>query len=115
MSYRRVLPRDLFNEGKLLKCMGRLTLLIENGFLPLTLEYDGKAFDIRQDQSDGMLFVENIKIYTPAGQRLAIHTALNGRSAYPCYAILDDDEMLVFDEMGSPTIEFRELINRPKS
>jgi len=95
--------------------MGRLTLLIENDLLPLTFEYDGKGFDIRQDQSDGMLFVENIKIFTKAGHRLAIHTSLNGRSAYPCYAILDDDETLVFDEMGSPTIEFRELINRPKS
>ena len=31
MTYRRVLPRDLFNEAKLLKCLGQLALIIHDG------------------------------------------------------------------------------------
>ncbi len=32
MTYHRVLPRDAFNEAKLLKCIGKLTLLIEDKY-----------------------------------------------------------------------------------
>ncbi len=30
MPYHRVLPRDLFNDANLLKCMGRLIMLIDD-------------------------------------------------------------------------------------
>ena len=29
MTYTRVIPRDLFNEGDLLKCYGRLWILLD--------------------------------------------------------------------------------------
>lgn len=38
-SYRRVLPRDLFNEAKLLKCLGQLSLMIHDGKCELRVEH----------------------------------------------------------------------------
>ena len=38
MSYTRETPRDLFNESKLLKCLGQLSLIIHN-----TVDSDGNA------------------------------------------------------------------------
>ena len=45
-KYTRVLPRDLFNEAKLMKCMGLLTLLIHDELIPdcLKFEYDQEPF-----------------------------------------------------------------------
>lgn len=35
MSYFRVIPRDLFNEASLLKCYGRLAILLDDMRSPL--------------------------------------------------------------------------------
>ena len=43
--YNRVIPRDLFNEANLLKCMGQLYLCLEAANLKYVyLEHDGDAF-----------------------------------------------------------------------
>lgn len=71
-DYDRVLPRDLFNESKLLKDLGFLVLYIQNGTAPEGLEYKftvhkevppyNRQFIIVQDQSSGDLIVQNLDI-----------------------------------------------------
>lgn len=50
MNYIRVIPRDFFNESKLLKCMGQLSLKILDCQLPkgieMYIEGDGQPFQI---------------------------------------------------------------------
>jgi hypothetical protein len=62
-DYNRVIPRDLFNEAKLLKCLGQLCLLIDKGQCPglsvVQPPCDNNAFRILQDQSDGSIYVSN--------------------------------------------------------
>lgn len=63
-QYQRVLPRDLFNESKLLKCIGQLVLLIHDGNCPNGLAFthhdeDDEPFIIRL-MEDGHLTITNI-------------------------------------------------------
>ena len=86
MSYRREIPRDLFNEAKLLKCLGQLSLMIEDGFThrwPLRLDYTGGGpFVIEQDPSDGGLYCFNVRLF--CGEReIPLKTGLNSRDPYP--------------------------------
>lgn len=82
MSYIRVLPRDAFNEAMLLKCIGKITLLIEDGFLNgWAYEYDGEAFDIQQNQDDGSISIANIS-FTKNGEAVNLYTPLNSRRAW---------------------------------
>jgi len=63
--YPRVLPRDLFNEAKLLKDLGFLILRIQNKTAPSGLSFDKirqERFVICQDQSTGDLFVSNVRV-----------------------------------------------------
>lgn len=57
MSYNRVIPRDLFNESSLLKCLGRLYICLENtpGHAA-ELQQVGREFDIRQSDDDGSIY-----------------------------------------------------------
>jgi len=101
----RVLPRDAFNDANLLKCIGQLTLLIEDGKVNLAYEYDGQPFDIVQDRADGSTFVRNVEFYTKDGTYLRHRRGLNARSAWPLYLYApdedgDDIEHLAFDEQG---------------
>lgn len=101
MSYIRVLPRDAFNEAKLLKCIGKLTLLIEDRMLPgWTYEYDGEPFAIEQDQNDGSIFVSNIE-FLKSGIPIHLATPLNSRSSWPLQASgAGHDGDYVFSEDG---------------
>mgnify|MGYP007083426001 CR=1 FL=1 len=101
MSYTRVLPRDLFNEANLLKCVGKLTMMIEDGLIPwLTYAYDGEAFDIRQDGSDGSLRVHNIEFYF-RDRYFIPRRPLNSRDSWPLYAVADGAELEIFDDFGN--------------
>lgn len=44
-EYQRVIPRDLFNEAKLLKCLGRLSLFIHDGKSPPILKVRNRRPD----------------------------------------------------------------------
>ena len=86
MGYNRVLPRDLFNEAKLLKCLGQLCLLIHEGKCSLKVVHDTKyweGFNVQQDPGDGDISVINLRFYTQRGSRVHIDTGLNSREAYP--------------------------------
>lgn len=76
-TYRRVLQRDAFNEAKLLKCIGKLTLMIEDGILPdWHYHYDGDDFNMLQDESDGSISVSNIKFWHKK-KKVRMFTSMN--------------------------------------
>jgi len=78
ITYKRVLPRDLFNESKLLKVLGYLTMWIDEGFDCMdgvSYVYDTSQTDnfiCGQDQSDGSFFCKNIKFYVALDVELKI-------------------------------------------
>lgn len=120
-DYIRVVPRDLFNEAKLLKCMGRLIVLIEDKMLPETISYldGGYPFVVAQDQSDGGLVLRNIRVLrtrttgaTFVADKLTFKTKLNSKDSYPLYVqplTNEDEEIRVFTSLGEPTEEFLEF------
>lgn len=112
MSYQRVIPRDLFNEANLLKCLGRFWIETER-FQPhkVTFEHDGEAFDVWQDE-DGALYVRNVEIIINGSPHTAFRP-LNSRAPWPLYILggVDGEPMDVFQEDGELTPEVLALIN----
>lgn len=114
--YERVIPRDLFNESKLLKCLGRLCLLIHNEVCHgLTVVHETEShpgFVLAQDPSDGSFYCNNLTFKTRRGTVVHVRTALNARGQFPCYATFDEEyeEVAVFDDSGELTLEFLENI-----
>lgn len=109
-SYMRVLPRDLFNESKLLKCVGRLVLMIEDRMAPegLRYEHDGSPFKISQDDSDGSISIDNVHFFK-GKVRVFFMTSLNSRRPYP---LLCEDFNFVFDDDGNFEEDFLSYINK---
>lgn len=110
MRYQRILPRDLFNDANLLKCIGQITLLIENRKLDLQVRHrhSDKDFQIRQHDSDGSTEVRNIEFSFRNGWKVRFWRPMNARNPWPLYAHIADDEedVQVFDDNGSLTDEF---------
>lgn len=105
MSYVRVIPRDLFNEASLLKCYGRLAILL--GDTPdhqaQLSEGDGGPFEVWQDDADGSITIASLP-FKVAGQRVRLHRPLNSREPWPLYATTEDfEEVAVFDDQGNFT------------
>lgn len=85
MSYTRVIPRDFFNEAKLLKCLGQLELIINHtgpNKIGLVSEFDHGPFQICQNPSDGSLYVSNYQIYLD-GEEIRLFTTYNSKENYP--------------------------------
>ncbi len=116
MSYLRVIPRDLFNEAKLLKCLGRLALILHDGVgVPrgLTIQHDDtetKGFQIEQDESTGALYCANLEC-TFRHRLIGLHAPYNSKDAYPLKFILGDEEGDVFTVGGTLSSEFLKLLN----
>jgi len=111
--YERVIPRDLFNESKLLKCLGQLSLLIHNGRddngrqtpQGLTIEHDqelGDGFEIDQHAHSGDIYCRNINVRFK-GEKIDLCTGLNSREAYP---LIFDDGGDVFNDNGTFADDF---------
>lgn len=115
MSYQRVIPRDLFNEAKLLKCLGQLALIIHDGVkvprgLALNHFAEDEGFRIEQNPDSGALYCSNMEL-TFAGQRIGLSAPYNSKDAYPLRFVVDDDtEGRVFDESGALSDEFRSVM-----
>lgn len=111
MSYTRVIPRDFFNEAKLLKCMGHLSLKILDGMLPagVKIEIDecGEPFDIDITGS-GQLYMSNYNV-TINDTLVSITSTYNSKEPFPLICYYDDTEYCVFDDNGEFTAEFIEL------
>lgn len=109
-TYQRVIPRDLFNEAKLLKCLGRLTLNIHNGGIPgLSFDHDGQPFEI-DIYPYNALYVKNIQFFYK-DVRIFFQTTYNSKSNYPLYLAFENCEYLVFEEDGNYSDEFIEILN----
>lgn len=117
MTYTRVIPRDLFNEANLLKCYGRLWILLDetcghNARLgDKAGEHSGEPFEIVRDESDGSLSVANVP-FTVAGEAWTLSRPLNAREPWPLWCSSPDEEICerVFTEEGQFSPEFVQLI-----
>jgi hypothetical protein len=112
MSYHRIIPRDLFNEAKLLKCLGQLSLYILD-YAPRGLALDHEnpedGFRIEQNEDSGALYCSNLECLC-AGRLIGLQSAYNSKDAYPLNFILDDEDGRVFDEDGKLSKEFKALV-----
>lgn len=117
MSYTRVIPRDLFNESKLLKCLGQLALIAHDGHdgkrqapimgVEFRDDVDG-GFIIEQRQECGGLFVANLK-FTVGLMEVDVFTAYNSKSPYPLLFDSVEGEGDVFNDDGTLTDAFHNL------
>lgn len=86
MTYRREIPRDLFNEANLLKCLGQIALIAHDKGRPEALRVTHRpgAFDIRQSEDDGSIYCANVQIIIR--ERLFDHyRPLNSREPWPLW------------------------------
>jgi hypothetical protein len=115
MSYAREIPRDLFNEADLLKCLGRL--VIEAETMPGVSFFQPEGDDpfiIDQDESDGSISCTTM-VLVLRGEYCRIARPLNSRDKFPVYVthvggLALDEPVRVFDETGSISHEFTCLV-----
>jgi len=112
-NYIRVIPRDLFNESKLLKCLGMLYIASERAGWLLTVEKDDEGsydgFTILQDEDSGAISCESVVVRL-RGELVHCFTPLNSRRPHPLYATWRDNEAEVFTESGELSAEFLALV-----
>lgn len=115
MSYRREIPRDLFNEASLLKCFGQLYLNLEKLGLEdaLTFVDHNAPFEARQNV-DGAITLENVRLFV-RGEDIELWRPLNSRQPYPLYLYPkgyegDAEEIEVFNDDGSFTDEMKAFL-----
>lgn len=101
MTYKRAIPRDLFNEADLLKCYGQLYLELERHGMADCLIHKAESdyFRVRQDPADGSLTLANVLLVV-RGQSVPLRRPLNARSKYPLWTAVEGDERQVFDQHG---------------
>lgn len=107
INYYRVSPRDLFNEAKLLKCMGKLCLYILDGLTPveMTNSDNGKPFKIGL-LDEGALTITNLTINIKSKPYL-FKTTYNSKANYPLFLQTEDyEDIPVFDENGDFDTDF---------
>lgn len=106
-SYSRVIPRDFFNESKLLKCMGQLSLKIHDGEVPegiaISIDSSGEPFDIRQDHDS--IYVSNYEV-TVNNVPVTMKTTYNSKAPFPLMCEHEYNECEVFDDTGNFTSDF---------
>lgn len=116
MSYMRVVPRDLFNESKLLKCLGQISIAILDNKLGKYgvedyLEDADQGFII-DHTDDGDTYCSNYKVLVPMLDKnekayLQLFSRLNSKEAYPLICMTHDNEVIeVFTEKGVFTTAF---------
>jgi hypothetical protein len=115
-GYTRVLPRDLFNEADLLKCMARLCIFLDD--TPdhvASLEDDmeaGAPFDVQQSMTSGAIYVANIP-FSVSGEAYDLYRPLNSRQPWPLWCGPSHGEgeaIRVFSEEGLLSEDMLSLI-----
>jgi hypothetical protein len=109
IEYTRVLPRDLFNEAKLLKCIGRLCLLIHDNLTPVPMSFED-SFDPWEGfqvalLEEGALTILNIEIKIK-GKPFLFKTTYNSKANFPLYLQYEYVDYPVFDTDGNFDPEF---------
>lgn len=110
MKYVRVIPRDLFNEADLLKCLGRFEIMVLDNQIPgykfeTALIDPDRGFIIEQDPDDGSLYCVNYRVALN-NRDVWLFRPLNSRQSYPLYAIYEGVEYEVLNEKGEFIAEF---------
>lgn len=117
-NYTRVLPRDLFNEAALLKCLGRLALYVTDGLCqPLSLSDMPQAtgFEVLQDLCDGSIYCPGV-LFWVGDCRLDFVSPLNSRRPWPLLLRQPpQDDVQVFGDHGQLSAEFRQLLHMWKT
>ena len=110
INYNRVVPRDLFNEAKLLKCMGKLCLAILDNNAPINMTFvdHGMPFMIGLID-EGSLTIKNLSIFIDH-QLYLFKTTYNSKSNYPLFVQYDYCDYKVFNEDGDWDEEFLNFI-----
>lgn len=109
MTYKRVLPRDLFNEAKLLKCAGHLCLAILQDEPPSKMSHNEMKGPFKIELlPEGSLFISNLH-FILNGKEFLFKTTYNSKSNYPFYMEFEYCDYLVFDENGDFDKEFIEI------
>ena len=103
MTYKRVIPRDLFNESKLMVCVGKVYIALERGFKPpITMEHEHSehGFEVCQDQTDGSLFIKNISFSVfSTGEPITHYLPYNSRLKCPLmFSMPDGQDIKVFED-----------------
>lgn len=121
MTYKRVIPRDLFNEASLRKMLGALWIKLENlhpdysASFPNVERLGGNwpgRFEIEQSPSNGSISLTGFSLVI-GGKWFRLERPLSSREPWPLYAVDDDDnETEVFDELGELSPEFLDLIRK---
>src|SRR5690606_31183807 len=105
------IPRDFFNEAKLLKSMGLLALKVLDHMTPegvtIEIEDSGDPFEVDLLE-DGSLTVSNYRV-TVNDVEVTMKTTYNSKANYPLMCEYDLCEYMVFDDAGEFTEEFKEL------
>jgi hypothetical protein len=110
MSYGRVVPRDLFNEANLLKCLGKIEIYSDSLLRGLiTTEFDNRPFEIEMNPDDGSIYCENFKVFNRYGDEITLYVPLYSREQWPLYFRGEEDEKAL-DGFGKPTKEFLEYL-----
>jgi len=109
INYQRVIPRDFFNESKLLKCLGQLSLLIHDNKAPVemklyTLNEDTEPFKIGLN-FDGSLELQNWYLEIK-GIPYIVSSTYNSKSPYPLFVLRDAVEYEIFNDDGTFSDEF---------
>lgn len=120
MSYLRVIPRDLFNEGNLLKCYGQLYLNLERMGLEDRLDHecDEDYFQVLQNE-DGALSLDNVTLRVTLAEsddEARFYRPLNCRRPFPLYLHhwSNEDDIDVFNDDGTFTAEMISFLNLSK-
>lgn len=115
-NYLRVIPRDLFNEANLLKCYGRLWIVLdETAGHGARFETDAvPSFEIEQDPSNGAIYVGNVRL-SVYGTYCRLTRPLNSRRSWALYAEPEGDDaepVDVFNEDGNLTADMLAFIHQ---
>jgi len=116
-GYSRVIPRDLFNEANLLKCLGQVYLNLERCDAPdCSLVADETAddgFDIGQNENSGAIFATNVTLFIQ-GEPMDLFRPLNSRHPWPLRMVdQDGEETPVFNDDGSFTDDMKARLSGP--
>lgn len=113
MSYQRVIPHDLFNEAKLLKCLGKLVIEAES--YGIEIEHDDEAFNICQREQDGGLFVANLSVCIK-DQAIPVYCPYNSKENWPLLAYDGEKgEIEIFEIDGELSEEFLIAFDLPRT
>lgn len=109
MSYQRVIPRDFFNESKLLKCLGKLSIKGES--LGIKIEESGGLFNIELLEDWAVLTVTNYRV-TVNDNIYTFGTRYNSKDPYPLVMLYEYEEIEVLNENGEITKEFKDGLEK---